>query len=626
MAARAPSSSNFETLDEWIAATCHSFDVSIAVLSNWCELGSETLRGLCVDSDRALYPQTQRKLHDSLGVRFEELERLRPSAVTNSAQVQRLMHARSAGTTDSSKMCEKCGRCHRRAPPDWLGTAIKAYRAGDSYDTVAAHYGVSDTKVKHWLKHEGVEPRSRQASAKRRAYNLGHGETKCQPQPCACGCGQMTSGSIYQVSKRVRRPAQYVKGHAWRDAKLRRPPGGNRNRSELKSAPWVVEVEKVLKRRGWSLANFERHVGFPYTNVMDRDHPKPELVLRAAKVLEIDPDIALELAGWPVPSVIGRKSLDCLVQGEQRTALADRLGVGIETIRNWLTYPERPLALKTLQRVSNGLHLEQKELESERRRAQTLAPDRHRAGKKAEATRRERNPNSDQEKAAILYRATWDTNRRRMLKAVRRGALERRVHIPVIALSQALQEGLSFGEIGKIFSLSDTTVRDRAIEYGLHDGVSSSQRHARRNSLAGVARARQAKMKKSTAHRDAAKEWLRELGTGVLEISRDDVTSRFPIRTKLAQEFLNGARVAALEQASVPSDGKLLAITSSAQAALAQGRSAGNQAQQDRAWRKLDEAVGRLGDGSSDTARRKATGCRMDVIRKHREARAKGRA
>jgi hypothetical protein len=213
MAARAPSSSNFETLDEWIAATCHSFDVSIAVLSNWCELGSETLRGLCVDSDRALYPQTQRKLHDSLGVRFEELERLRPSAVTNSAQVQRLMHARSAGTTDSSKMCEKCGRCHRKAPPAWLGMAMKAYRAGDSYDTIAAYYGVSDTKVKHWLTHEGVEPRSRQASAERRAFNLGHTLSKCHPQPCACGCGQLTSGSMYQVSERVRRPALYVQGH-----------------------------------------------------------------------------------------------------------------------------------------------------------------------------------------------------------------------------------------------------------------------------------------------------------------------------------------------------------------------------------------------------------------------------
>lgn len=614
-----PPSSDHETLQGWISATYASLDVSIAQLSSWCGFGSETLRGICADVTRALSPSTQRKLHDVLGIDYAELERLRPSSATNSAQVERLAQAADERAANPSGVCDKCGKRHRKPPPPWILEATELYARGSSYDTIAARVGVSDTNVKHWLKHEGVKPRSRQEAATQNAYNHGHTEWTCEPRPCKCGCGQLTSGKIYQGANGVRSDARYVKGHPGRGNAVHRPRHDKRDLSHLGSGPWIEEVKTRLTQRRWSFKDLEERVGFPRVSILGRDRPKPELVLRVAHVLEIRPLTAFGLAGWPEPSPIGWKVLQCLQDGEKRQHLADRLGIGIETLRNWITFPWRPVAGTSLYKVAMGLQLTLAEVQAEEQRAEALAPNRHRAGKKAVQTRRARDPSIDREMGKRFHESTWGAQRPRMVAAIRRDGAKRRIEIAHDDLQDALEQGLSFGEIGARFNASSTTARDRAIEYGLWNGVSSAQRHARRRVEASAARAGQARAEQSKRRCQEAAQWLDDLDSGVFALSRQDVQQRFHISNSSAQELITSTKVRM--RAENPS-AHTTKITPRAACALARGRIVGAQSQRNRAFQKLDAATMRLGDRASDTALRRATGCSRDTVRAYREARS----
>jgi len=156
-------------------------------------------------------------------------------------------------------------------------------------------------------------------------------------------------------------------------------------------------------------------------------------------------------------------------------------------------------------------------------------------------------------------------------------------------------------------------------EYGQWNGVSSAQRHTRRRVEASAARARQALVEQSNARREKAAIWLDDLDNGVLAISRQDVQQLFPISNGSAQELVTSTKVRV--RAENPS-ADMTKVTPRAARALARGRTVGSQVQRNRAWQKLDAAMLRLGDGASDTALRKETGCRRDTVREYREARS----
>jgi transcriptional regulator with XRE-family HTH domain len=436
-----------------------------------------------------------------------------------------------------------CGKRHRKGTPEWAPWAAEQYRDGSTVLAIAQKLGLAKSAVWQWLVHEGVRTRSRGEANRKRRTEEGHRPHQVDPAPCACGeCGELTSGRLtYRRGEPV--APRYVAGHHLHTAaheKVRRRPKGPRiDRSDLRSAPFIAKVTKILKARGWTFRRFAQKLNVSSCEpVLNRDVPQAKYVLRVTELFRLDPLEMLKLAGHSEPSVVGRVILEWMAAGETQVQIAAFLGVSQRAVCRWSRYPEEFPGLKTVELIAPRLGLSDADTETLLDLAREREKDRRQRisrtlGEGIESGRIP-TPHVDNTLA-------WTEQRPKMMKAIRTVHEKHRFPIPRDELKAKLEEGLNDSQIARLYGCLPTTVRDRAIKYGLRAGATVPERRKRkrRTQLATHTRVSDADARR----RQAAEELPALLRERIP--SGDEVAKLYGIRKADALGLLKAARTTA---------------------------------------------------------------------------------
>jgi hypothetical protein len=187
--------------------------------------------------------------------------------------------------------------------------------------------------------------------------------------------------------------------------------------------------------------------------------------------------------GLPVPSIIARRCLARLANGETRQGLAACLSISDSTVSNILNFPGLTLRLDVLERLIERLGLSPEEAEHERRRSEQVKRDgRTKASESMHAGIKVGRINAP---GSSYFREQWTLHpkkaRRRQNKAIEKSR-ERFIEIDRDWLADRRAEGLTFQQIAELpeaHGASWGIVRDRAIGHGLHPGETARDRRQR---------------------------------------------------------------------------------------------------------------------------------------------------